>query len=176
MDRIKTIEGKKCYLKLADSESASTKPKWFNDINISMPESNIYEVISEKNIWFGELAYSIFDKESNTNIGEIELYTDEDSSSASLGIIIGERDYWGKGYGKEAILLIMDMAFNKLNKNNLMLGVYGFNKRAISLYKHLGFKEIGRKREYQAIGGRRFDMILMDMLSREFKELYSGTL
>lgn len=43
--------------------------------------------------------------------------------------------------------------------------------KELSIYKQIGFQEIGRKREFQAIGGRRFDMIYMDMLSAEFNGL-----
>jgi RimJ/RimL family protein N-acetyltransferase len=88
------------------------------------------------------------------------------------GIDIGEMDYWGKGYGKEATQLALDFAFNFLNIHNIMLGVYAFNQRAYHLYKKIGFKEIGRKREFQTLGGEKFDMIMMDLLSTEYESVY----
>ncbi len=57
-----------------------------------------------------------------------------------------------------------------------MIGVYSFNKRAYGLYKSMGFKDIGRKREYQLIAGKRFDMIMMDLLSYEYKSIFLNEL
>lgn len=177
MSRDIKITGKKCYLKSIDRSEAGNWAKWYNDIDISIPESNVYDVISKENTfgsieWYLEndqLIFTITDKSSGKSIGIIELETDSESRTGSFGIIIGEKEYWGRGYGMEATLLILDYAFNTLNINNMMLGVYAFNKRAFSLYKRIGFKEIGRKREFQAIGGRRYDMIMMDMLASEFR-------
>lgn len=177
MSENRKIIGEKCYLtkiKISDAENWAI---WYNDIDISMPESNVYDVITTKNTrgtieWYqsnNSSVFTIVDNKSEKRIGLIELEIDLESKTGSFGIVIGEKDYWGLGYGKEATQLILDYAFNSLNINNMMLGVYALNQRAYCLYKHIGFKEIGRKREYQAIGGQRFDMIMMDMLASEFK-------
>lgn len=173
------IIGPNCSLTPIQEADASHLAKWFNDIYISLPESNIYDVVSlsyaeervRRNIKKNDLVFTIIENNSNTPIGKIDLYLDTKNNNGSLGIIIGERHFWGQGLGKEAILLLLDFAFNKKNLHNIMLGVYSFNKRAYGLYKHIGFQEIGRRREYQALGGKRFDMIFMDMLSSEFKGL-----
>ena len=62
----------------------------------------------------------------------------------------------------------MDYAFNLLNLNSVMLGVYSFNKRAIRCYQKAGFKEIGARRQARIFGPRVYDIIYMDMLSSEF--------
>jgi hypothetical protein len=53
-----------------------------------------------------------------------------------------------------------------------MLGVFEFNKRAITCYKHIGFKEIGRRREVRIIGETKYDVIFMDILAGEFESVY----
>ena len=63
---------------------------------------------------------------------------------AELGIFVGEKEYWGKGYGTEATELLLDFAFNILNLNSIMLIVNSFNERAIKSYEKCGFKLIGK--------------------------------
>jgi RimJ/RimL family protein N-acetyltransferase len=91
---------------------------------------------------------------------------------AMMGIGIGEKNYWGKGYGQEALNLILDYGFNLLNLNNIMLGTFEFNQRSISAYKKVGFKEIGRRRQGMIIAGKKYDVIFMDLLAVEFQPLY----
>jgi RimJ/RimL family protein N-acetyltransferase len=87
--------------------------------------------------------------------------------SAMLGIFIGEKRYWGKGYGREAVQLLLDYAFNLLNLNSVMLGIFSFNERAIRCFREAGFKEIGRRRQARIIGDKRYDLVLMDVLAEE---------
>jgi len=88
-----------------------------------------------------------------------------------LGIVIGEKDCWGKGYGQDAVRLLLDYAFNLLNLNSIMLGTFSFNERAIACYKKVGFREIGRRRQARIIGAKRFDAILMDILAEEYESV-----
>ncbi len=176
----KKLIGKKCYLSPLAEKDAENLARWYNDIEISMPESNVYDAISLKSMENmvntfqskGLNVFTIVDIETDKAIGIVEIEANQVYKSGSFGIIIGEKDYWGKGFGKEATLLILDFAFNFLNLHNIMLGVYGFNERAYGLYKHIGFKDIGRKREYQTVAGKKYDMIMMDMLSTEYKSVY----
>ena len=52
-----------------------------------------------------------------------------------------------------------------------MLGTFAFNERAIHCYKKVGFKEIGRRRQARIIGGKKFDVVLMDILAKEFESV-----
>lgn len=173
------IIGQNCSLIPLRESDAINWAKWYNDIYISLPESNVYDIFTisntegwvKHNIENNDLVFTIIENQSKTAIGKIELEIDSEKRCGSFGIIIGKRDYWGRGLGKEATILLLDFAFNKKGLHNMMLGVYAFNKRAINLYEQIGFQEIGRKREFQAVGGKRFDMILMDMLSTEFRGL-----
>ena len=89
-----------------------------------------------------------------------------------LGMVIGEKSYWDKGYGQEATKLLLDFAFNLLNLNSIMLGTFSFNERAIRCYEKVGFKEIGRRRQTRIIRDFKYDTILMDMLAEEFESVY----
>jgi RimJ/RimL family protein N-acetyltransferase len=90
--------------------------------------------------------------------------------TAELGIGIGERDCWGKGYGTEATRLMLDYAFTVLGLHNVMLRVFSYNERAIRSYLKVGFKEIGRRRQAQRIGDRAYDVVYMDCIAPDFGE------
>ena len=85
-----------------------------------------------------------------------------------MGVGIGEHDCWGKGYGTEATRLILDYAFTVLGLHNVMLRVFSYNERAIRSYRKVGFKEMGRRRQAQRIGGQTYDVVYMDCLATDF--------
>jgi RimJ/RimL family protein N-acetyltransferase len=90
---------------------------------------------------------------------------------AVLGIDIHKPEDWGKGYGSEAVRLLLDFAFKNLNFNRVELEVLDFNERAAKCYRKVGFKEIGRKRQARFIDGRYRDALLMDILKDEWHRL-----
>ena len=83
---------------------------------------------------------------------------------------IGDEENRGKGYGQEAIRLLLTYAFEYLNLNNIMLGLWSFNTEAYECYKKAGFKEIGRRRECYYLKGVYYDEILMDILQKDWFE------
>jgi RimJ/RimL family protein N-acetyltransferase len=89
--------------------------------------------------------------------------------TAEFGIVIGEADCRGKGYGTEATPLMLDYAFTALGLHNVWLDTVSFNERAIRAYRRAGFREIGRRREAHRIGDRVDDVVLMDCLATEFR-------
>ena len=104
-------------------------------------------------------------------IGDTSLFDfNWTSRSAEVGISIHNSEYWGKSYGAETLDLILQFAFRDLNMNRVELDVFDFNKRAQNCYLKVGFKEIGRKRKACFIDGQYHDIILMDLLSEEWKE------
>jgi RimJ/RimL family protein N-acetyltransferase len=86
-----------------------------------------------------------------------------------VGIGIGERDYWGKGYGSDAMDLILRFAFASLNLKRMSLDVFEYNRRAYLSYCKCGFKEEGRLRQWMKRGGERFDLIYMGILREEWE-------
>jgi RimJ/RimL family protein N-acetyltransferase len=86
--------------------------------------------------------YGIYD-ERDEYIGTIELY-DIRYDTATLGIIIGEKTHWGRGYGPEAMSALLTYAFNKLNLERVKLNTFSDNERAQAAFKKLGFMELRR--------------------------------
>lgn len=104
-------------------------------------------------------------------IGIIELDGfDWAARSAWVGIGIGEADYRGKGYGTEAMQLILEYAFQGLNLNRVNLNVFAFNTRAIRSYEKCGFRYEGTQREVIYKEDQRWDVIDMGILRSEWEE------
>lgn len=89
--------------------------------------------------------------------------------AAELGIVIGETGYLGKGYGTEAIELLLVYGFRELNLHRMFLRVFDFNQRAIRSYRKCGFIEEGRLREAFLRDGVYHDIILMSILEDEHR-------
>lgn len=88
---------------------------------------------------------------------------------ALLGMLIGEAEYRGKGYGQEVIRLILGHAFNKMGLNRVRLSVHTQNLRAIKCYEKSGFKKEGILREHFLLDGEYTDVMVMSILRREYK-------
>jgi RimJ/RimL family protein N-acetyltransferase len=88
--------------------------------------------------------FGIFD-EAQHYIGTVELY-DIHYDTATLGIIIGEKSHWNRGYGPEAMQAILAYAFNELGLERVRLSTFADNLRAQSAFRKVGFKEVRRLR------------------------------
>lgn len=78
-----------------------------------------------------------------------------------VGLFIGSEADRGKGYGKEALRLLLGYCFETLNLHNVELHVFSFNARAIAAYKSVGFREAGRRREAYFLHGAWHDELAM---------------
>ena len=85
-----------------------------------------------------------------------------------VGIGIGERDYWSKGFGSEAMCMVARYAFEELGLHRINLNVFAYNERAIRSYEKVGFKVEGRVREALHRDGKRWDLIYMGLLHKDF--------
>lgn len=88
---------------------------------------------------------------------------------AWLGIGIGDREHWGKGYGREAMELVLRYGFDELNLHRIQLTVFQYNERGIALYEKLGFRREGVYREFMQRDGKRYDMYLYGLLRWEWE-------
>ncbi len=88
-----------------------------------------------------------------------------------VGIGIGERDCWGKGYGTEAMQLLLRYAFQELNLRRVSLFVFGYNPRAIHSYEKCGYVLEGRVRGALLRDGQRWDYLTMGVLREEWQKM-----
>ncbi|MBZ9869198.1 GNAT family N-acetyltransferase [Mesorhizobium sp. CA15] len=104
-------------------------------------------------------------------IGHVRLHNiDWQDKRAALAIGIDDQAYLGKGYGTEAIRLVLGYAFGR-GLHRVSLRVLSRNSRAIACYRKCGFVEEGREREAAFVGGAWQDDIIMGLLDREFDPL-----
>ena len=85
-----------------------------------------------------------------------------------VAIGIGDRDFWGKGYGTDAMRLMLRYGFGQLNLHRMSLTVFAYNSRAIYSYEKCGFKHEGRIREFILRDGIRSDMLHMGILRKDW--------
>ena len=175
----KKIEGERVYLSPMNIEDAEKYVKWMNDFKVTEGLGNSQKVITlenerqfiEDNVKNGNYQFAIIRKSDDTLIGNCGFNAlDTINDRGLVGIFIGDEENRSKGYGTEALKLLISYGFNYLNLYNIMLSVFSFNERAIACYKKVGFKEIGRRRECCQLNNKRYDDIYMDILRPEFYE------
>lgn len=179
MGRNAKLTGEKVYLAAVSPDDAELWARWLSDLEVALPLGDeAYGLFTTEDqardiadiTAHHDHVFTIVERATDRPIGRCLLFgLNKTDRSTEVGIFIGEKDCWGRGYGTEAMRLLLDYAFNLLNLHSVMLGVFSFNERAIRSYRSLGFKEIGRRRQARIIGSKTYDGILMDMLAEEFE-------
>lgn len=175
MARIRKLIGKECFLSPMSSDDAEIYAHWLNDMDVVHNLTLATEIINVENErkFVSELSgnhnYGIVVKETNELIGTCGfIHVDAINRSAETGIFIGNKNYWHKGFGFDAMSLLIDYGFSYLNLHNIFLQVYSFNENAINCYRKLGFKEIGKRRQALLRNRMFHDVVYMDILPDDF--------
>lgn len=101
-------------------------------------------------------------------IGFLGLWLDLIHADVWVGIGIGDREYWSKGCGTDAMKLAVQFAFRELGARRVSLGLYAYNERALRVYEKVGFRVEGRTRQDVLRDGKRYDSIWMGILREEW--------
>ena len=178
-DLVLNIEGDLVALGPIRRELLPLYQRWVNDLGtmrtLGLPP---HPMTNEKEQdWYDrqsktedDVPFTVYERETLRPIGNTGLHgVDHRDRTATFGILIGEPECRGKGYGTETTRLMLDYAFTALGLHNVMLTVFEFNPAGIGAYNKAGFKEIGRRRECRLMGGKLWDEIYMDCLSSEFE-------
>lgn len=174
----KKIIGEKVYLSPRDINDAKKYTEWVNNYDTAKYINQITRIIDiqyeEEYLAkrkYDSYDFAIVDKETDELIGSIGLMNiDYIDRTAELGIFIGVEDHLSKGYGSDAIRILLDYGFNQLNLHNIMLKVYDFNKRAIKAYEKCGFKKYGEWKESHYFEGKYHNEILMNILKDDYNK------
>ena len=179
------IVGKKLYLRGIEREDLSgNMSQWVNDSEVTkymvmglFPNSGVIycstrtleeeydELLKSKN----NVVFAIVDKKSDKMIGIVGLYEiNWIARNAELRIVIGEKNFWGKDYGTAAVKLVVEYGFEKLNLNNVYLGVNTEDKRANKCYIKAGFTLEGTLRHYHFRNGKYYDANRYSILRDEY--------
>ncbi|MDP6683834.1 MAG: GNAT family protein [Desulfobacterales bacterium] len=110
--------------------------------------------------------FAICDKTSNRHIGNIKLGPiNRLHKRASIGIVIGEKECFGKGFGPESVKLVVAFAFNDLNLHKLTAGCYAPNINAEKVFTNNGFKREGTRRQHSLYDGKYVDVIELGLIN-----------
>jgi RimJ/RimL family protein N-acetyltransferase len=107
-------------------------------------------------------------------IGFFGLYVELIHSVAWVGIGIGERDFWSKGYGTDMMKVCLRYAFSELGVQRVSLGLHEYNARALRSYEKAGFRLEGRTRKDVLREGKRTDTLWMGILREEWLQQQDG--
>jgi RimJ/RimL family protein N-acetyltransferase len=176
------LEGKRIILKILTKEDLRELGKLMVDKEIRELVAEVYPLTEkdiesffekcqnvEERIWF-----VIIDKETNKLIGETGfkgMYPPWRSGEFTL--ILWDRNYWSKGYGREVAQLMLEYGFNTLNMHRIYIEVAEFNVYGLKFWERLSFKKSGTLVEGYFCRGKYYDFIMMYMLENEFRELTS---
>jgi RimJ/RimL family protein N-acetyltransferase len=175
--RQSVIAGERIYLSTFQVEDVPTLTRWFSQLDVTAyigmqgtaytreQEQQWYEnYVKQSNT---EQHFAIIDAQTHTLIGNVSLMDIRQlHQRAELGIVIGERDYWSKGYGREAITLMCQYGVAFLNLQTIYLWYVSYNVRGRKSYEAAGFVETGRIPESRLFNGVRYDDVVMTLHAR----------
>lgn len=155
--------------------------RWQHDSEyVRLMSSNVLSLSSQKKLkdWMEKRIESGFEPEryyfsvrtlaEDKLIGFFSLYVELIHSNAWVGIGIGDRDFWSKGYGTDMMRVCLRYAFEELGMQRVSLGLHGYNARALHSYEKAGFKLEGASRQDVLKEGRRTDTLWMGILREEW--------
>jgi diamine N-acetyltransferase len=128
-------------------EKDQARPHQEHNLAIEVKEMDLHEVETWKLI--GNFGFFNYDRRN---------------ACTEFGIMIGEKSYWNRGYGTEAVRLLARHGFETLNLNRIYLRVLETNPRAIRAYEKAGFIHEGRQRQAEFRNGKYIDLLVMSLL------------
>jgi RimJ/RimL family protein N-acetyltransferase len=177
------IYGDGIRLRASEREDLPRFVSWLNDpevrenlamyLPISMAqEENWFEEMLKRPPETQPLVIEVREKDDWVPIGNMGVFNHNNiSHSGELGIMIGNKAYWNKGYGTRSIQLMLKHCFETLNFNRVSLIVYQTNPRAIRCYEKVGFVHEGKMREAQYLNGKYIDVLIMSVLASDWTNL-----
>jgi len=176
------IYGQRIRLRHIEREDLPRFVAWLNDPEVRhglamyLPLSQVEEEQWFENVLKRErdeqpLVIEVEGQDGWTMIGNSGFFNiDWRNRSAELGIVIGDKAYWNKGYGTEVMRLLLHHGFTTLNLHRIFLRVFEGNPRAIRAYEKAGFVHEGRMRQAEFRDGKYLDVLLMSVLRPEWQE------
>lgn len=174
------IYGERVRLRAVEREDVNKFHKWVNDPEVTL---GLYLYLpmsmTDEESWFNSLtkrdqdekplAIEVRKGKNWKLIGNCGVFGIEHvNSSAELGIMIGDKSEWNKGYGCEVMTLLLRHCFETLNLNRAYVRVYTENIRAVRSYEKAGFVLEGRLREAVYKIGKFDDVLIMSVLRSEW--------
>jgi RimJ/RimL family protein N-acetyltransferase len=178
------LKGKSVLLRPVKRSDISYFLKWFDDPEVTLylglylpttemaEEKYIEELGTTRAKSDAVLVIEAIEGDSTRPIGNCGLHEIcPKDHNANFGIVIGEKDYWGKGYGTEAARLAINYGFHELNLHRISSSAFAFNERSIEFHRKVGFREEGRLRQADFKNGQYHDRVIFGILREEWRGL-----
>ncbi len=170
------LESDRVLLRELDIKDAyGNYPAWLNDKEVCRYNSHgdipytsemAKEYIEFVNNSNKHCVFAVIDKKKDLHIGNISLQNiNKKNNSAEYAILIGEKDYWGEGYGYEASKLLLDFGFGTLKLHRIYCGTPVTNKAMQKLAIKLGFKKEGIAKDAFFKDKKYYDVVLYRLIN-----------
>jgi RimJ/RimL family protein N-acetyltransferase len=181
------LEGELVRLRPLEPEDADNYYRWLNDADVKQYLAQRYFISRTAEVeWlrarsgspmaYDNVTFAVETLAQGRHIGSVGIHdTRAEDRKATVGIVIGAKDLWDKGYGTDAMRTLLRFMFEEMNLHRVMLHVDERNDRAIAAYKKCGFREEGRMRHDRFALGRYWDTVVMSILEDEFRALPGAT-
>ena len=175
------IEGERVLLRKLERSDLPVLHRWLNDEGLMawarFSPDHMMSLAAVEKEYEKELAgeererttFSIEDIASGKPLGWCVVRTwDRKHVNADLGIALGEKELWGKGYGTEAMHLLLTIVFDHQGWHRAELWTLAANERAIRSFEKCGFRKEGTAKEAAYYGGSYHDLVVMALLRSEW--------
>ena len=172
LDGIVFLQGKKTILRPLLESDIPLLLKWINDPEIRQFVSRIFPATENEERGWLERLHRSSEKEvvlmietlRGVPIGTMGIHRiNWVNRVGTTGAMIGEKSFWGKGYGTDAKMILLDYAFNKLNLRKIVSRVFAYNKRSLAYSLHCGYRIEGRLSRAHFNNGRYWDEYVLGL-------------
>jgi len=172
-----TLTGERILLRTLDEADAQGPYRvWMNDAAVtrflesrfrSFSETDLRKFIGDANARPDTVFLGIFLREHGQHIGNIKLEIARAHLRGEVGVLVGDKEQWGKGYASEAISQLAQHAFGDLKLHKLTAGCYSANVGSMRAFENAGFVIEGVRARHYALEGEWLDLVLMARFSPE---------
>lgn len=166
------LKGKKTILRPLAEIDIPLLLRWVNDPEIRQFITRVFPAMEQdERDWLEKLhkqcnteVVLMIETLNHVPIGTMGIHgIDWRDHVAKTGAMIGEKAFWGKGYGTDAKMVLLNYAFNTLNLRKIMSRVYAFNKRSLAYSLHCGYRIEGRLKRQHFINGQYWDEFILGL-------------
>ncbi|NLT23673.1 MAG: GNAT family N-acetyltransferase [Syntrophorhabdus sp.] len=175
------LQGRRLYLReVRVSDINEEYYHWMNDPGVTRylesrffpnDTESLKEYVVQRQKDRNSVFLAIILKEEEKHIGNVKLGPiDWIHKLGDIGVLIGDKSSWGRGYATEAIGLVVKLAFQGLNLHKVTAGYYVDNKGSEKAFKNNGFVLEGVRRKHRFCEGSYTDTVLLGLLREEFEK------
>lgn len=178
---IRFLESERIFLgPISIDDDIQEYQKWINNYGntyylgvgkFPMDTKSIKNYTNTKNESKNDILFGIFLQEDEKHIGNITIDDiDWIHRKAEIAIIIGDKDYQGQGFAKEALEKVISHCFERLNLNKLYVGIVSQNNLSIKLFENCGFSLEGTLKNEFFLENRYYDVFRYGLLNKSYQK------